>query len=285
MVSRRTNETVGFVIPGFVGVLIFVVIPLMDVFISSFRHAGQGGFAGLQNYRAVWSNTAFRLAAGNSLRFELVSVPLLMVISLIVAIEVYGMKSNIVRFAFLIPLAIPSNSLAVVWKILFADLLSGKAVFWLFVGTFIFKNTGYNMLIWMSGLSAIPETVYDAARVDGAGRFTQIFRITLPNMKRSFFIVAMLSVVNSLKIFREQIFREQYLMAGGYPDMMIYQIQHIFNNWFEKLEISKLTAGAVMTAVVFFGIILAIRALCLIDWHGISAKYNRKIFQRGRGGK
>ena len=280
LVSRRTNETVGFVIPGFVGVLIFVVIPLMDVFISSFRHAGQGGFAGLQNYRAVWSNTAFRLAAGNSLRFELVSVPLLMVISLIVAIEVYGMKSNIVRFAFLIPLAIPSNSLAVVWKILFADLLSGKAVFWLFVGTFIFKNTGYNMLIWMSGLSAIPETVYDAARVDGAGRFTQIFRITLPNMKRSFFIVAMLSVVNSLKIFREQ-----YLMAGSYPDMSIYQIQHTFNNWFEKLEISKLTAGAVMTAVEFFGIILAIRALCLIDWHGISAKYNRKIFQRGRGGK
>lgn len=43
------------------------------------------------------------------------------------------------------------------------------------------------MLIWLSGLSAIPETVYDAARVDGAGRFTQIFRITLPNMKRSFF--------------------------------------------------------------------------------------------------
>ncbi len=55
----------------------------------------------------------------------------------------------------------------------------------------------------------------------------------------------MLSVVNSLKIFREQ-----YLMAGGYPDMMIYQIQHIFNNWFEKLEISKLTAGAVLTALV-----------------------------------
>ena len=279
--QKRIKTRKGTLFATFaLGVLIFVVIPLMDVFISSFRHAGQGGFAGLQNYRAVWSNTAFRLAAGNSLRFELVSVPLLMVISLIVAIEVYGMKSNIVRFAFLIPLAIPSNSLAVVWKILFADLLSGKAVFWLFVGTFIFKNTGYNMLIWMSGLSAIPETVYDAARVDGAGRFTQIFRITLPNMKRSFFIVAMLSVVNSLKIFREQ-----YLMTGSYPDMSIYQIQHTFNNWFEKLEISKLTAGAVMTAVVFFGIILAIRALCLIDWHGISAKYNRKIFQRGRGGK
>ena len=278
LVSRRTKGTVGFVIPGFLGVMIFVVIPLMDVFISSFQSVGHGGFSGLQNYKAVWENTAFRLAAGNSLQFELVSVPLLMVISLIAAVEVYGMKSSAVRFAFLVPLVIPSNSLAVVWRLLFADFLSGKAVFWLFVGTFIFKNTGYNMLIWMSGLSAIPETVYDAARVDGAGRYTQLFRITLPNMKRSFFIVAMLSVVNSLKIFREQ-----YLMAGSYPDMSIYQIQHVFNNWFEKLEISRLTAGAVMTAVVFFGIILIIRLVCLTDWHEISVKYKRKILLRGRG--
>ena len=97
-------------------------------------------------------------------------------------------------------------------------------------------------------------------------------------MKRSFFIVAMLSVVNSLKIFREQ-----YLMAGSYPDMSIYQIQHVFNNWFEKLEISRLTAGAVMTAVVFFGIILIIRLVCLTDWHEISVKYKRKILLRGRG--
>ena len=83
-------------------------------------------------------------------------------------------------------------------------------------------------------------------------------------MKRSFFIVAMLSVVNSLKIFREQ-----YLMAGGYPDTTIYQLQHIFNNWFEKLELGKLTAGAVMTAGVFFGVILVIRVICLTDRHTI----------------
>ena len=94
LVSRRTKGTVGFVIPGFLGVMIFVVIPLMDVFISSFQSVGHGGFSGLQNYKAVWENTAFRLAAGNSLQFELVSVPLLMVISLIAAVEVYGMKSS-----------------------------------------------------------------------------------------------------------------------------------------------------------------------------------------------
>ena len=73
---------------------------------------------------------------------------------------------------------------------------SGRAVFWLFVCTFIFKNIGYNMLIWLSGLSAIPVEIYDAAKVDGAGRFTQIWKITLPNIKRPFFIVAMLSIRN-----------------------------------------------------------------------------------------
>lgn len=285
---RKKDKMYPFIVPGFAGVMIFVVLPLADVFVSSFRRGGQGSFVGLTNYSVVLDNQAFRLAAGNSLLFELVGVPLLILVSLVVAIEVYEMKGNIVKFAFLIPLAIPSNSLAVVWKILFAEngivnglitkaggtpisFFTGRAVFRLFVGTFVFKNIGYNMLIWLAGLSAIPTEIYEAARVDGAGRFTRILRITLPNMKRSFFIVAMLSVVNSLKIFREQ-----YLMAGGYPDTTIYQLQHIFNNWFEKLELGKLTAGAVMTAVVFFGLILIIRVICLTDWH--------TIYTRLRGG-
>ncbi len=278
---RKKDKMYPFIVPGFIGVMIFIVLPLADVFISSFRRGGQGSFVGLTNYSVVLDNQAFRLAAGNSLLFELVGVPLLIVVSLVVAIEVYEMKGNIVKFAFLIPLAIPSNSLAVVWKILFAEngivnglitklggtpisFFDGRAVFRLFVGTFVFKNIGYNMLIWLAGLSAIPTEIYEAAKVDGAGRFTRILRITLPNMKRSFFIVAMLSVVNSLKIFREQ-----YLMAGGYPDTAIYQLQHVFNNWFEKLELGKLTAGAVMTAGVFFGVILVIRVICLTDWHTI----------------
>ena len=278
---RKKDKMYPFIVPGFIGVMIFIVLPLADVFISSFRRGGQGSFVGLTNYSVVLDNQAFRLAAGNSLLFELVGVPLLIVVSLVVAIEIYEMKGNIVKFAFLIPLAIPSNSLAVVWKILFAEngivnglitklggtpisFFDGRAVFRLFVGTFVFKNIGYNMLIWLAGLSAIPTEIYEAAKVDGAGRFTRILRITLPNMKRSFFIVAMLSVVNSLKIFREQ-----YLMAGGYPDTAIYQLQHVFNNWFEKLELGKLTAGAVMTAGVFFGVILVIIVICLTDRHTI----------------
>ena len=157
---KGMNGTSEFIIPGFVGIMVFVIVPLVDVFISSFQKSGTENFAGLQNYALVMENDAFRLAAGNSLHFELVSVPLLIVISLVVAIEVHGMKSNIIKFVFLIPMAIPSNSLTVVWSILFDDqgvvnnmivrwgigepvsFFSGRAVFWLFVCTFIFKNIG-----------------------------------------------------------------------------------------------------------------------------------------------
>lgn len=62
--------------------------------------------------------------------------------------------------------------------------------------------------------------------------------------------------------------------------MTIYQIQHIFNNWFEKLEISKLTAGAVLTALVFFGVILIIRCVCLTDWYGMRLKIRRRFLLR-----
>ena len=110
---RKKDKMYPFIVPGFAGVMIFVVLPLADVFVSSFRRGGQGSFVGLTNYSVVLDNQAFRLAAGNSLLFELVGVPLLILVSLVVAIEVYEMKGNIVKFAFLIPLAIPSNSLAV----------------------------------------------------------------------------------------------------------------------------------------------------------------------------
>lgn len=271
-----------FVVPGLAGVLAFVIFPLLDVIIRSFRTGGFGAFAGITNYKVVLHNDAFQLAAGNNFWFVVVSVVLLMVISLFVSIEVYSMTGNLIRFAFLIPMAIPSNAMAVVWKILFSDagmingilvehlhlqpvhFLEGRMAFALFVGTFIFKNVGYNMLIWISGLSAIPQEIYDAAKVDGADEFKSIWYITLPNIRKTAFVAAILSMVNSFKIFREM-----YLIAGGYPDMHIYQLQHVFNNWFLKLDISKLTAGAVLTALGFLGMIVILRILLLTEWKDI----------------
>lgn len=142
-------------------------------------------FAGLDNYNTVVTNDAFRLAVKNTLLFDMISLPLLIMISLCMAYIVSNMNSKLIRFAFLAPMAIPSNSVVTVWKMLFDDagiingirvmlkmepvsFLTGQNSLYLLIGTYIWKNMGYDMLIWLTVLEAVPKDIYEAARVDGA---------------------------------------------------------------------------------------------------------------------
>lgn len=279
-----------FILPSLVGVLVFVLLPLLDVFLKSFQDRRSGNIVGFANYSEAIDNDAFRLAVGNTIRFELISIPLLMILSFLISVAVFNMKSNLVKFAFLIPMAIPSNSVAVIWKVLFDDsgivngilssvfhmdpvnFFDGNAVFYLLVGTFVWKNVGYNMLIWIAGLAAIPKEINEAARVDGAGEVRIMLQMILPNLKMFSFTVAVLSLVNSFKVYREA-----YLISGTYPDDHIYLLQHIFNNWFAKLGIGKMAAGAVLTAVSFFAVLLLLKQLILYERKGKRHKVrNRK---------
>ena len=127
--------------------------------------------------------------------------------------------------------------------------------FWILVGSYLWKNMGYDIVLWIAALSAIPEEQYEAARVSGAGAF-QCFRyITLPQMKGSIFLIGVLSFVNAFRVFREA-----YLIAGDYPHESIYMLQHLFNNWFTKLDIQKMSAAAVLMAIAVSVI------LVLVEW-------------------
>lgn len=272
-IRQFIQSDIGFILPSLLGVLLFTLLPLLDVIGRSFVNAGHPGFI---NYQVVLSNSSFRLAFRNTLQFEMISLPLLFVISLLIAIAVKEIKHSFVTFAFLIPMAIPSNSVAVIWRILFDDhgivngwivnvfhgdavhFLQGNAAFWLLVATFLWKNIGYNMLLWLAGLSMLPPAITEAAKIDGAGKFVIFIRILLPNLKGTIFTVWMLSLMNSFKIFREV-----YLIAGNYPDDHIYLLQHLFNNWFSKLEIGKIAAAACITAVLFFVILLSVRYMVM----------------------
>ena len=272
-IRQFIQSDIGFILPSLLGVLLFTLLPLLDVIGRSFVNAGHPGFI---NYRVVLSNSSFRLAFRNTLQFEMISLPLLFVISLLIAIAVKEIKHSFVSFAFLIPMAIPSNSVAVIWRILFDDhgivngwivnvfhgdavhFLQGNAAFWLLIATFLWKNVGYNMLLWLAGLSMLPPAITEAAKIDGAGKFVIFIRILLPNLKGTIFTVWMLSLMNSFKIFREV-----YLIAGNYPDDHIYLLQHLFNNWFSKLEIGKIAAAACITAVLFFVILLSVRYMVM----------------------
>lgn len=270
----KRNDKIGwlFVLPELCGVLIFYLIPFIDVVRRSFSRA-MGGFSGLDNYIQVCSNPAFRLAAGNTLRFVVVCLPLLLAISLGIAVMLQRVTrgSKLLKSAYLLPIAIPAASMVLLWKLVFhqqgllnallsllhiqsIDWMNTNAAFGVLVFSYIWKNLGYDVILWIAGLASIPESIYEAARVDGAGEWTCFLRITLPNLRPAAFTIIVLSVLNSFKVFREA-----YLVAGSYPQQSIYLLQHVFNNWFQELSVDKMSAGSVLLALVILGFVILLQ--------------------------
>ena len=250
--------------PSLLGVGIFTLIPFADVFRRSFQKAVGTGFVGLGNYRTVLDNQAFQLAAGNTGRFLFVCLPLLLVLSLFVALllERLGRKGNLLKSGFLLPMAVPAASVVLFWQLFFdregilnhilenfhiqgPDYMNSSGAFGVLVAVYIWKNLGYDMILWLSGLLGIPESLYEAARIDGAGEFQCFWYITRPLLVQTAFLTGTLSLVNAFKVFREA-----WMIAGNYPHDSIYMLQNLFNNWFTKLDMQKMTAGAVMLAAV-----------------------------------
>ena len=271
--GREVRNGSLFLLPSLLGTGGFVLIPFMDVVKRSFQQAVGSGFVGMENYRMVVENEAFRLAAGNTARFMAVCLPLLLVLSLGTAVLV-GHVTKFQRWmktGFLLPMAIPAASVAVFFRMLFdgkgwlnlllgemglagQDWLTSGRAFWVLSACYIWKNLGYDMILWLAGLGAIPEEQYEAARVQGAGAWDCFRYITLPQLKETLFVTALLSFVNAFRAFREA-----YLLAGEYPHESIYMLQHLFNNWFVNLDIQKMTAAAVMLVMGTGTVLLAFR--------------------------
>ena len=269
----------SFLLPGFCGVAFFSLLPFMDVIRSSFVQVVSGRFCGLENYRIVLHNRAFLLAVKNTLRFLLVCLPLLLGISLVLAFllhawqMVFHQKLRLLKAAYLVPMAIPAASLVLLWKLMFdkhgfvngilhlcgihaVDWMNTGAAFFVLVFSYIWKNLGYTMVLWLAGLSSISPDLYEATEMDGAGRMTQFFKITLPLIRPLIFTIVVLSFLNSFKVFREA-----YLVAGNYPQEDMYLLQHLFNNWFTDLSVDKMAAGSVLLALVITVFVLLLQKL------------------------
>ena len=134
------------------------------------------------------------------------------------------------------------------------DYISSGAAFYVLAGTYLWKNLGYTVVLWLAGILGIPNEYLEAARVDGATERQCFYRIILPNLKGSLYTIVILSFLNSFKIYREA-----YLVAGSYPQEDIYLLQHLFNNWFVNLEFDKMAAAAVCVGAVLFVAIMALQ--------------------------
>jgi multiple sugar transport system permease protein len=267
--SRRNNRAKGaaaaaFIMPSLLGITAFLIVPFFDVVRRSFMNNQATQIIGLDNYGAVLTNEAFRIAAGNTLRFTVVCVPLLVASSFILAVLLKEKTpfANIFKTGLLLPLAIPVTAAAILWGLLFdpaglvngvldklgmdpIDWMDSGAAFWVLVGCYLWKNLGYCVILWLAALSTIPQNVYEAARMDGASRLQSISRITIPLVMPSFFVVFVIALINSFKVYREA-----YLVAGSYPHESIYLLQHLFNNWFMSMSLGRLAAGGVLLFVV-----------------------------------
>lgn len=256
--------------PSLLGLAVFVLLPFAETVRRSFCDTLGEHWQGLQNYRATLQNEAFQTAARNTARFLGLSLPLLMAVSFLVALMLcagsmrHTRRARIFKTTFLLPLAIPTTSIALLWKALFAqygflntllthlgwervDFLSGEAAFRVLLFTCLWKNTGLMVLLWCAGMDSVSNDLYEAAAVDGANRAQRLVFITLPHLGIPAFLVLTLSILQAFKVFREA-----YLVAGSYPPESIYLLQHLFNNWFLIMDLPRLTAAASLLVLALF---------------------------------
>ncbi len=234
IIHRSRYAWIWFMLPSVAGVVIFVLLPFLDVVRRSFVTAVTQEWIGFRNYKIIFSNQAFGLAVKNTVRFTLVCLPLLIGIGLFLSVQLSRLKEmQLIKSLFLFPMAMPAATVVLIWKMMFSrqgflngwlmgagfpgdgalpDYMGTSAAFWVLVFSYIWKNLGYTMVLWLAGIFSVSTDLTEAARVDGATDRQCFWRVVFPNLKGSLYTITVLSFLNSFKVFREA-----YLVAGSYP--------------------------------------------------------------------
>lgn len=260
----------GYLFPSLAGVLLFFVLPfLVVIYYSMVDNPINNEFVFLDNFVKVANNKAFQQAAYNTIKFSAVAVPLAVVLSLLLAMMLeykIPFKSHFRTF-FLSPMMVPVASVILIWQVLFhyngivndlIGIFGTDKIDWLksshaqvvIVILFLWKNLGYNMILFMAALSSIPKDILEVAVLESATPFQIFWNIKLRYLSSTILFVTIMSLINSFKVFREI-----YLLTGSYPYDTIYMMQHFMNNAFGQLDYQKLSAAAIMMSIVMVIII------------------------------
>ena len=279
--AKDYAQSLCFLFPSFLGVAVFFIVPFgVVVYYSMIDGVGSRNFIGIDNFTKLFSNSAFLMAAKNTLQFSVMAVPLAVVLAIVLALMLEAripLKSQFRTF-FLSPMMVPVASVVLIWQVLFnyngtinefLMLFGADKIDWLqsdhcllvVLILFLWKNLGYNMILFMAGLANIPKELLEVADVEGASEVYKFFEIKLRYLSPTVLFVTILSLINSFKIFREV-----YLLAGNYPYESLYTLQHFMNNMFNALDYQKLSAAALLMAVCMVGLIALLFAV--EDWFG-----------------
>ena len=232
---RQTRVAYTFLAPTILLFLVFRHGPaVFSLLLSLFRWTlvDDPQFVGLENFRQLVADDIFWKALGNTVRYTLLAVPPDIVIALFLAVlvnqQLPGLK--FFRIAYFIPVVTATAIVAIVWQWMyqpsgivngFAELLGFEPRFWLsdpatvlpaIAAMAIWKHVGFNMLIFLAGLQAVPAELDEAARLDGASRWRVFLNITLPLLRPVIVLATILTTIGSF-----QVFDSAYVMTGGGP--------------------------------------------------------------------
>jgi multiple sugar transport system permease protein len=267
----------GFIAPSFLGVLAFLLLPVVAVFVLSlFRWnlLGSPSFVGLDNFSRLARDGQVRHSLVITFEYVLLNIPLQTVLALLLALllnrKLRGIK--VFRMLYVLPWMATPIAMAIVWQWIFDPARGALNEFlglfgipgqpWLSSGGWalpavaavnIWQYTGYNALFFLAGLQNIPDYLDEAARLDGAGPVRQFFSVTLPLLQPTLFFVLVTTVIGSF-----QVFDTVYAMTKGGPgdttDVLNYEI---YNRAFKFFD-----AGYASTiALLLFTVIAMITAL------------------------
>lgn len=266
-----------FLLPQMIGLIVFALIPIIAAFSLSFVEwdgLGSISFVGFSNFQEQFADPVFRTALINTTYYTVLVVPGGLMLSLLVALGLNKVRGKeIYRVIYFMPVVTSSVAVSVIWMwLLNGDfgLINGflKLVFhingpqWLTnqglvlpsIATMsIWWTLGFNMVIFLAGLQAIPVTYLEAARIDGANGWQLFWRITLPLLSPTLFFITVISVISSF-----QVFDQTYVMTSGGPGRASYtMVYHIYELAFQKFTFGSASAAS----VILFLILLALTLL------------------------
>ena len=279
---KELGTGLGFLGPNIIGFLIFTLVPVIAAFMLSFTQWKESGlakigFLGFQNYIQLASDGEFWKFLGNTLIF-MAGIPLGMAVSLSAALAMNQKLKGIVVFRTMYFLPYISSIVAVAllfqWLYnkdagLINDLFRSIGItdppnwlgstFWsrpAIILMQVWKGFGYNMMIYLAALQAIPHHIYEAADIDGASGWQKFWNITMPTLAPTHFFVVVMGIIGGF-----QSFAEMYMLTNGGPDgattTVVYQI-------YQKAFQAPTEMGYAATIAVFLFAFMMI--VTLLNW-------------------
>lgn len=274
--NSQTSAAWIFVFPALLGMLIFIIIPIFFSFGLSFAKwdlLNPIQFVGLDNYKEIFTEPLFGKILLNTVVFAFATSFFGVIIPLILA-AIMNSKirgADFFKTAYFLPFITPMIVIGIVWEWIFdpnIGLLNKVLqvhINWLYdphwampalILVSVWKLIGYNMIIFLSGFSGISNSMFEAAKIDGANPVETFFYVTIPLLSPTIFFVVIITAVSSF-----QIFDLIYLMTQGGPlDSTNVLVYAIYKNTFEYFNAGKASA----IAYVLFVIILV---LTLLQWN------------------